>query len=269
MLAAAAGFLSIATSATAEPTPEKDWTFSVTPYVWLPAMTGKTTVRGNTADVDTSISDLFAETDFVFALMAEMEAQYKGRWGLAFNGQWTILQQDDNSIGPTQGPGLGPFPIRFDLTMNLGLFEFLGFYDPGDWELGSDPSSPSLFAQPLVGARVTVMRVDFDGKRTTRSVDQNEAWADPILGARFGIHFGPERRWTWRIRGDFGGFGAGSDFTWNLAGILSYDFRAKVPVTVLLGARALYQDFETGSGSSKLRWDVTQYGPLIGVSFPF
>jgi hypothetical protein len=33
----------------------------------------------------------------------------------------------------------------------------------------------------------------------------------------------------------------------------------------LLGARALYQDYEDGS----FGWDVTQYGPLIGLAFKF
>ena len=72
------------------------------------------------------------------------------------------------------------------------------------------------------------------------------------------------------MRGDFGGFGAGSDFTWNLAGILAYDFHIRsVSTSVLLGARALYQDYDEGSAEGLIRWDVTQYGPLIGLSFRF
>ena len=155
----------LASAAAAEPPPESDWSFEVAPYIWLPAMTGESTIRGNTADVDTSISDLFTETDFVFALQAQMEVWYKRRGGMAFNGKWTILQQDDNSVGPS---GCSPlplpciFPVEFDLTMNMGFFEFLGFYSPGEWALGSSSSSPSVFVEPLVGARVTVMRVEFD-----------------------------------------------------------------------------------------------------------
>jgi hypothetical protein len=250
--------------ARAEAPPARDWTFLVAPFIWLPAMTGDTTVKGVTVDVDTSISDLFTETDFVFAIQAQMEAWYKRRFGLVFSGQWTVLKQDDNLIGPDFG-GPGPFPIQFDLKMNMGLFEFFGVYDPGEWELGSEPSSPSLFAQPLVGARVTVMRVEFDAKGVP-DLDATKSWADPILGARVGIRFGPDRRWSWRVRGDFGGFGAGSDFTWNLAGLFAYDFHIRsVGATVALGARALYQDFDSGS----FGWDVTQYGPLIGLGFRF
>lgn len=255
----------------AEAPPDRNWTFGVTPYIWLPAMTGKTGVNGRTVDVDTSIGDLFTETDSVFAISAEMEAWYKKRWGVAFNGQWTVLKQDDNLFGPSGGPPFGPgiFPIEFDLKMNMGLFELLALYDPGEWQLGSGASSPSLFVQPLVGARVTVMRVKLDAKGGS-GLDQTASWADPILGARLGIRFGPERRWSWIFRGDFGGFGAGSDFTWNLVGFLGYDFAVgNAMSTVALGARALYQDFENGSGSKRFRWDVTQYGPVFAWSFRF
>jgi hypothetical protein len=68
------------------------------------------------------------------------------------------------------------------------------------------------------------------------------------------------------MRGDLGGFGAGSDFTWNAVGMLGYDFHIRsVASTVVLGARALYQDFEDGA----FRWDVTQYGPVLGLAFHF
>ena len=51
--------------------------------------------------------------------------------------------------------------------------------------------------------------------------------------------------------------------------MLSYDFRAKVPVTVAVGARALYQDYDDNSGLKYFRWDVTQYGPMFILSFLF
>ena len=39
--------------------------------------------------------------------------------------------------------------------------------------------------------------------------------------------------------------------------------------TVIVGARALSQDYEDGSGSNKFRWDVIQYGPLLGLQLNF
>jgi hypothetical protein len=257
--------------ALAEPPPERDWTFAITPYIWLPAMTGDVTVRGRTADIDTSIADLFTESDFVFGLQAEMEAWYKKRFGMIFNGQWTVLDQDDNSFGPTDGPPFGPgiFPIEFDLHMNMGLFEFLGAYRVGAWELGSGPSSPAFTLEPFVGARVTTLKVTFDPEGGS-DLDQSKTWADPILGSRMDLALGNEGRWKIRFRGDFGGFGAGSEFTWNLVGGLGYEWRFDTwQLEALLGGRALYQDFEDGSDLKRFEWDVTQYGPVVALGFKF
>jgi hypothetical protein len=223
-------------------------------------MTGDVTIKGNASDIDTTISDLFTESDFVFALAAEMEAWYRHKWGLAFNGQWTILQQDDNLEGT---------PLQFDLKNNLGLFEFLGFYSYGQRPLGSSATGTTWSIQPLVGVRVTTIRGGFDFKNAS-SRDQAKTWADPILGSRSIIRLGKDRRSHVILRGDIGGFGLGSTFTWNVAGMFGYDFRIRsVDTTVLLGMRALSQDFTDGSGSNRFKWDVIQYGPLLALAFRF
>ena len=62
----------------------------------------------------------------------------------------------------------------------------------------------------------------------------------------------------------------GSDFTRNMIGLLGYDFHiGSMPSTVILGGRALSQDYEDGSGSSKFRWDVIQYGPVLALELKF
>jgi hypothetical protein len=234
-------------------------------------MTGTTTVEGHSVDVDTSIADIFTESDFVFGLQVEMEAWYKKRFGMIFNGQWTVLQQDDNTVGPSGCPPFGPciFPVTFDLSMNMGLFEFLGAYRVGTWELGSGPSSPAFTLEPFVGVRVTTLKVSLDPKGGS-DLDQSKTWADPILGARMDLALGNEGRWRIRFRGDFGGFGAGSDFTWNLLGGLGYEWRFDTwQLEALLGGRALYQDFNDGSGLKRFEWDVTQYGPVVALGFRF
>ena len=84
------------------------------------------------------------------------------------------------------------------------------------------------------------------------------------------LALGNEGRWKIRFRGDFGGFGAGSDFTWNLLGGLGYEWRFDTwQLEALLGGRALYQDFDDGSGLKRFEWDVTQYGPVVALGFRF
>ncbi len=239
----------------------RSWEFMVAPYIWLPAMTGKAGVNGTTFPIDTTVGDLFTQTDFVFALSAQVEAWRKRRWGLIFNGMWVVLKQDDNTA---DSPGPLP-PFSFDLKTNSGIFEFLAAYNIGDIVNANTPTGGNWGLQPFIGARVTVLKQDINPVMAP-SFDGTKTWADPILGARNIVKWGENNRWSWTLRGDFGGFGVGSDFTWQGVGMFGYDFTMfKVPSTVTLGGRALYQDYSSGG----FKWDVTQYGPVLGLGLHF
>lgn len=257
MTLAWAGVWLFAGASGAKEPPEDPWEIRVAPYIWLPAATGDATVAGTKTELDSSLSDLFSGTDFVFGLQGEAEGWYRGRWGLLFNGQWSIVKVNDNLSGT---------PLESDLKMNMGLFELAAAYSFGERGFTASGGGPTWEIQPLVGARVTVMKLalDFDN---LPNEDKTQAWADPILGARVRLRPSEESRWSWTMRGDFGGFGAGSDFTWNALGFLGYDFQLLgVRSTALLGARALYQDFDD---KPSFGWDVTQYGPLLGLMLSF
>ena len=63
-----------------------------------------------------------------------------------------------------------------------------------------------------------------------------------------------------------GGFGAGSQFTWQAVGLVGYKFHiGTVATTLFAGYRALSQDFQ----SSDFEWDMVVHGPLIGINFAF
>ena len=71
-------------------------------------------------------------------------------------------------------------------------------------------------------------------------------------------------------RADIGGFGVGSDLTWNLVGLLGYEFDLLgAPATVLGGYRVLYQDYENGNGSDKFAYEIYTYGPILGLKVVF
>jgi hypothetical protein len=73
------------------------------------------------------------------------------------------------------------------------------------------------------------------------------------------------------LRGDVGGFGAGSEFSWNALATYSWQIAVSEGVTYsgVLGYRALDVDYEKGSGRSKYRYDVLQHGPIMGLSIAF
>ena len=250
---------------------EDRWSVSLTPYVWLPAMTGEAEARGRKARVDVSISDLFTESDFIFALQAQIEAWYDQKFGLILNGQWTVIEMNDNSFGPPDGPPFGPgvFPIEFDLSTNLNIVEFMAGYRLGTWELGSGATPPALTVEPIAGARVMQLKVTLDPSGGS-DLDESQTWVEPLFGTRLQLALGEEHEWKLRFRGDIGGFGAGSDFAWNLMGGIGRTWQFdRVELEGFLGARALSHDFSEGGGTSRFAWNVTQYGPILGLGFRF
>ena len=63
-----------------------------------------------------------------------------------------------------------------------------------------------------------------------------------------------------------GGFGVGSDLTWNVQAFVGY--RTTVfgqDTTFALGYRALYQDYH----HKDFEWDVTMHGPVLGTALHF
>ena len=73
--------------------------------------------------------------------------------------------------------------------------------------------------------------------------------------------------WLPLSRGDVGGFGAGSQFSWNALVAYSFVFAKRDGVTCsgVPGYRALDVDFEQGSGRTKYASDVLQHGADHGV----
>ena len=73
-------------------------------------------------------------------------------------------------------------------------------------------------------------------------------------------------RWAVRAEADIGGFGVGSDLTWNAQAIVTYRWTVG-GYDVLAGAgyRALYWDYQDGD----FAWDVTMSGPMLGAAVRF
>jgi hypothetical protein len=94
-------------------------------------------------------------------------------------------------------------------------------------------------------------------------------WVDPLIGARVRVMVAPGHELF--VRGDVGGFGVGSKFSWQAVGGYSYDFAVKDGITYsgLIGYRALYVDYAQGQDRKRYEFDVLQHGPVLGVSMRF
>jgi hypothetical protein len=94
-------------------------------------------------------------------------------------------------------------------------------------------------------------------------------WLDPVIGARVRYAVAPGHELF--LRGDIGGFGVGSDFSWQAIGGYGFDFGAWQGITFsgIVGYRALYVDYAHGFGRTRYEFDMLQHGPVLGVSMRF
>lgn len=91
-------------------------------------------------------------------------------------------------------------------------------------------------------------------------------WIDPLVGGRVRMEIAPGHELF--MRGDVGGFGAGSRFSWQTVGGYTFDYAVQNGVTYsgLIGYKALYVDYAQGQGRRRYEFDVLQHGPVVGVS---
>jgi hypothetical protein len=94
-------------------------------------------------------------------------------------------------------------------------------------------------------------------------------WVDPLVGARIRYAVAPGHELF--LRGDVGGFGAGSDFPWQAIAGYGFDFARYTGITFsgVVGYRALYVDYAQGAGCQRYEFDMLQHGPILGVSMRF
>jgi len=144
------------------------------------------------------------------------------------------------------------------------------------------PSMHSTAIDVVAGARYWYLQSDIDLTVTatinipalgisrtsagTASGKTTIDWWDPYMGLRLRQQRGPGKELV--LRGDIGGFGVGSDFTWHING--GYNFNTRIlghDATALIGYRALYVDYSEGNGANKLAFDWLWHGPTLGLKF--
>jgi hypothetical protein len=258
-LALAAGFYGagLATPEAAEQLVSEKWQFQVTPYLWALALDGDVTVKGVKSSPSVSFSDILQNLDY--ALMVEGEAR-KGRIGVYANMIYADLTADDKVSGVR---------IRADAqTVWAGAG---AFYRLGPWALPPEAglSGPKVVVDPYAGARFTYLDSKLEIRNGGPQGDANESWVDPVVGLRTIWQLSP--KWSVTALGDIGGFGVGSDFSWQAAGLVGYRFGlfGDDNARVLAGYRALYQDYKSGSGSNEFKWNMTLHGPTLALAIDF
>jgi len=235
------------------------WEFHLIPYFWMAGLDGDTTFKGNKSQVDASFSDILDNLDI--GVLVHFEAQ-KERWGFFLDTNYLKLSSDAHVDDPNVGR------IDAKLKVEQWLIDFGGVYRFGRWSLEAEQGR-EISLELLGGGRYWDLKTELDLNAPLAGLGANvkvsEDWIDPFIGLRLRADLTPKL--SLALRGDIGGFGVGSDFSWNASAIFGYSFSEMI--SVWLGYRALGVDYEDGSGPDKFAYDVTMSGPIVGLAFKF
>ena len=235
-IAALAGGMTLTTNPAAAEE-NSPWHFDASLNLFLAGMTGDVTAKGLSSQVDASFSQIFDH----------LEAGAAGRFTLGHE-KWFFSTE----------------------------FSYLKLSAPtsaADAELEQWLVEPSLgyqvckHAQVFAGARYNNINGDitFNGP-AGRVATGTQDWWDPIVGANLTLPLIKDKL-SFDGHFDIGGFGAGSDLTWQAFPYFNWRF-AKWG-SAQLGYRWLGTDYETGSGLNKFKYDVVLQGVQVGVTAHF
>ncbi len=225
------------------------WGFLIEPYIMLPNISGQIGI-GNlpTVEVDTGTGDIVARLHM--AAMLYLEAR-NDEWAITSDFVYMNLQQD---ITPSKIISSGTATLKQTIWEAAGLYRILSFLEVG------------------LGGRLNVISTDIDAERNVLPEGSEEltghhskTFIDPILITRLTTDI--KGKWLFQFRGDLGGFGIGSDFTWQLQGYAGYRFSKLFQLSV--GYRILGINYDDGEYEERFIFDLNEFGPVIRLGFNF
>jgi hypothetical protein len=235
----------------------KKWNFLADVYLMFPYMDGETGIDVDSETgigdnlilpVDANPGDIFSKLKMAAMLYLEAKTD---KWAITSDFVYMKLNQD---VTPNALLESGA------VTAKQLIWEPAGFY-----RLAS-------FIEVGIGGRLNYLDLGIDVRRNvfpagTEEVSGNESktWFDPILITRL---TGDIRdKWLFQFRGDLGGFGVGSEFTWQLQAYAGYRFTKVFQLTA--GYRILSIDNTKGEHPKQFLFDIDEFGPCLRFGFNF
>jgi hypothetical protein len=229
--------------------PEKKWNFLADVYLMFPYMDGETGIGESLIlPVEANPGDIFSKLKMGAMLYLEAKTD---KWAIISDLVYMKLYQE---VTP------GTIVNSGDVTAKQLIWEAAGLY------------RITSFLEAGVGGRLNYLEMGIDVRRNlipsgTEEVtgEQSKTWYDPVLIARLTTDIND--KWLFQFRGDIGGFGVGSDLTWQLHATTGYRFTKLFQMS--LGYRILSTDYKSGEEPKEFLFDVNEFGPEIRFGFNF
>lgn len=225
----------------AAPAQAQDWRGQVTLYGWGAGVTGDFTpfTGAPTLSFEKSLSEVLDDLDGAFFVTALAR-----RGDLVLFGDLTYSKASRDGLTPV-GPAAGELTMR-SLTLAAGKH-----FDMGG---GSGVALLGGLRAWSIDGQVAAPAIGVD-------VAPGKDFVDPIVAVRGTTPLSD--RWSLLGYLDVGGFGVGSDLTWQLA--VAANYRASDKIYLSLGWRHLYVDYS--DGGTKFKGAMT--GPMVGLTLTF
>jgi opacity protein-like surface antigen len=240
---------SLAGSAAAPASAEaEDWEWRVSMPLWagVPS-SGDASTDGVDAPVDMSVADALSLIDMAAALNIEARL---GQWAFLADGMYLRLSDNVEPSGKLIESG----QLEIEQTIANAALGFR-FVDEETWMLDA-----------LIGARYNHVGLKFDVDFAPEvlgdpHVDGSKGWVDPIIGLQ--LRGKACQSATFVAKGDIGGFGVGSDITWQLYGGLEFQLTRNMWGGI--GWRHLLTDYQNGD----FKYNVSTTGPVLELGINF
>lgn len=214
------------------------WTLDVSLYGLAAGMSGDVTVKGISADLDVGFDKIWDNLEF--GAMGKVRVGYD-RWALTTDVIYMGLGASKGGVSADLDQWVVEPTLSYRFCNEFELLAGVRYNN-----ISGELRGPSVLPQPIV---------------PTGTQD----WWDPIVGGNVTLPLG--KKLSFNARGDVGGFGAGSDLTWQAFPYLGWQISKSFSLQA--GYRWVYTDYETGRGLKRFKYDILTQGPQVGFSFHF
>lgn len=223
----------------------RKWHYLGDLYMMFPNMSGETTIA-NLPPVEVDADEATILGNLKFGGMFYLEAT---------NDNWAI-SSDFIYMKLNQGLATTKLIKSGSVTMEELAWEVDGLKRITPWlEAG-------------LGGRLMSLKMGVDATGSLDEVHNDSAsktWYDPVVVMR--TQGTIKEKWLLQFRGDVGGFGVGSDFSWQIQANAGYRFSKLFQATV--GYRYIGIDYDKGKGAERFLYDIDTYGWVVHLGFNF
>jgi hypothetical protein len=231
-------FFAVAALAPCSASAQDPWQFRMTPYIWVMTRDGNAALGPIAFDIHTTTKDLLEGLEMTLQLQGEAR---KGKNLILTDVFYARVHKDSeelplrikNPMFVVVAAAGRTFKERFDVYGGIRYYH-------------------------------VKLTLDFTPTNFPDVTGQGE-WVDPIVGGRAAFPIG--EKLTFAARGDIGGFGAGSTFTFMVQPSLTWQLRPNLGM--LVGYRLLNINYETGEGNTFFKYDVPHAGLGFGFTLSF